>query len=45
MLILHYHDFMEILEVQEGKKYLVVYDYMVDKVLDKIQEIISIEKI
>lgn len=44
MLILHYHDFMEILEVHEGKNYLVAYDCMLDKVLDKIQEIISIEK-
>ena len=35
---------MEKTEEDKGKKYLMVDDYMLDKVLDKIKKIIGIEK-
>ena len=43
MSSLNYHE-MEKIEEHEGKKYLMVDDYIIDKVLDKIKEIIRIEK-
>ena len=42
MLSLHCHEWM-IEEHEEKKKYLVVDNFMLDKVLDKIKEIIGIE--
>ena len=45
MLNLHYHELMVKIEENEGKKYLTVDCYMLDKVLHKIKEIISIEKL
>ena len=44
MLSLHYNELMGKIKKHEGKKYLVVNDYMVDKILYKIKEIIDIEK-
>ena len=44
MLSLYFHELMGKIEELEGKKYLMVDDYIVDKVLDKIKEIIGIEK-
>ena len=44
MLSLNYHKLMEKTEEDKGKKYLMVDDYMLDKVLDKIKKIIGIEK-
>ena len=35
---------MEIIEEHEGKSYLMVDDYMLDKVLDKTKEILGIKK-
>ena len=35
---------MEIIEEHEGKSYLMVDDYMLDKVLDKMKEILGIKK-
>ena len=44
MLNLHYHELMGEIKEHEGKKYLMVYNYMLDKVLDRIHEIIGIKK-
>ena len=44
ILSLHYHELIEKTEDHEGKNYLMVDDYMLDKVLDKIREMIGIEK-
>ena len=44
MLTLHYHELMGKIEEHEGKKYLMVDDYMLNKVLDKIKEIRGTEK-
>ena len=44
ILILYYHELIEAIEEHGGKKYLIVDDFMLDKVLNKIREIISIEK-
>ena len=38
MLSLHYHELMRQIKEHEGKKYLMVNDNMIDKVLDKIKE-------
>ena len=35
MLIFHYHELMGKTKEHEGTKYLMVNDYMLDKVLDK----------
>ena len=45
MLSLNFYKLMGKIEEHEGKNYLMIDDYMVDKVLDKINEIIGIEKI
>ena len=42
MLGLHYYELMEKIEEHDGKRYLIVIDYMLDKVLDKIKETIGI---
>ena len=44
MLSLHYHELVGKITDDEGKKYLIVDDYMLDKILDKIKETIDIEK-
>ena len=44
-LNLDYHELMRKIEEEGGKKHLVIHDYMLDKTLDKIKEIISIENI
>ena len=44
MLSLNYHQIIGKIEEPEGRKYLMVDDFMLDKVLDKIKEIIGIEK-
>ena len=44
VLSLHYHELMEKIKEHEGKTYLMVYDYMLDKVLDTIKEIIGVVK-
>ena len=44
MLSLHYHELMEKIEEYEGKKYLMLGGYMLDKVLNAIKEIIGITK-
>ena len=44
MLSLYFDKLMGKIEEHERKKYLLVDDYMLNKVLDKIKEIISIEK-
>ena len=44
ILRLHYDELIGKIEDNEGKKYFVVGDYMLDVVLDKIKQIISIEK-
>ena len=44
MLSLHYHELMGRIEEHEGQKYLMVNDYMLDKVLDEIKETICIAK-
>ena len=44
MLNLHYYELMGKIEEHEGKKYLMIDDYMLDKVLDRINELINIEK-
>ena len=38
MLSLHYHKLMGKIEEREEKKYFMVNDYMLDKVLDKINK-------
>ena len=43
-LSLHYHELMGKIEEHERKKYLMVNDYMLDKVFDKIKETIGIVK-
>lgn len=45
MLSLHYRELMRKIEEHERKKHLMVVDCMLDKVLDKIEEITGIEKI
>ena len=45
MLSLHYHELMRKTAEHKQKKYLMVNDYMLDKVLDKIKEDICIVKI
>ena len=42
MLSLYYQELMGVNKEHEGKKYLMVNSYMVDKVLDRIKEIIGI---
>ena len=44
MLNLHYYELMGKIEEHEGKKYLMIDDYMLDKVLGRINELINIEK-
>ena len=44
MLNLHYRELMGKIGERKGKKYLMVNDYMLDKVLDKIIETIGTEK-
>ena len=44
VLNLHYHELIGKTEEHEGKKYLTYHDYLLDKVLDMIKEIIDIEK-
>ena len=44
VLNLHYHELIGKIEEHEGKKYLTYRDYLLDKVLDMIKEIIDIEK-
>ena len=44
MLNLYYHELWPKVEEHEENKYLMVDDYMADKVLDKIKEIIGIEE-
>ena len=44
MLSLHYHELIGKIGEHEGTKYLMVYDYVLSKVLDKIKEIIGIKK-
>ena len=42
---LHYHGLMGKIKEHEGKKYLMVNDHMLDKVLDKIKEKVGIVKL
>ena len=44
MLSLYYHELIGKIENMKARKYLMVGDYMLDKLLDKIKEIICIEK-
>ena len=44
MLSLHYHELVGKIKEHKGKKYLMVNDHMLDKVLDKIKETIGIVK-
>ena len=44
MLRLRYHELMGTIEEHEGKKYLMVDDSMLDKVSDRVKEIIDIEE-
>ena len=44
MLSLHYHELIGKIEEYEEKEYLMVDDYILDKVLDKIKKIIGIER-
>ena len=44
MLCLHYNESMGKIKEHEGKKYLMVNDYILDKVLDKIKKTIGIAK-
>ena len=41
---LFYHELIKKIEKHKGEKYLLVDDFMLDKVLDKIKKIIGIEK-
>ena len=43
ILRLYYDELIRYVEEREGKKYLVVYDYMLDIVLDKVKKIIDIK--
>ena len=46
ILSLHYHELIgKTEEDHEGKKYFMVDDYMLDKVLDKVKEMIGIFRI
>ena len=45
MLRLHYHELMGKVEKHEGKKYLMVDDYMLNRVLGNFKERKSIEKL
>ena len=45
MLSLYFHELVGKIEEYEGKKYLMIDDNILDKVLDKIKKIIGIEKI
>ena len=45
MLSLHHHELMGKITKHEAKKYLMVNDYMLDKVLDKIKETIGIAEL
>ena len=40
MLSLYYHELIGEIKKNEGKKYLMINDYMQEKVLDKIKETI-----
>ena len=42
MLTLHYHELIGYVKEDEG--HLIIDDYMLDKALDKIKEIIGVEK-
>ena len=44
MLSLSYHELIGRIEEYEGKNYLMIDDYMLDKVLEKIKDIIGIKK-
>ena len=44
VLNLHYHELIGKIEEHEGKIFLTYRDYLLDKVLDMIKEIIDIEK-
>ena len=44
ILSLYYHELLGKIEEHEGKNYLMVDDYMLDKVSDKIKKMIGIEK-
>ena len=44
MLSLHYHELMGKTEELEGKKYLMMGDYMLDKTIGKSKEIIDMEQ-
>ena len=44
MLSLYYHEVMGKIKAHERKKYLMIYDYMLHKVLGNIREAIGIEK-
>ena len=44
MLSLYYHEIMGKVKKHEGKKCLKITDYVLNKVLDKIKEVIDIEK-
>ena len=41
MLSLHYHELVGTVKEREGKKYLMVDDYMLGEVSDKVKEIIG----
>ena len=45
MLSLYFDKFMGKIKEHERKKYLIIDGYMLNKVLDKIKEIIAIQKI
>ena len=44
MLSMYYHELMGKIEEHEGKIHLIIDDYMLNKVLDKIKEIIGLEQ-
>ena len=44
MLSLYYHELMEKVKKNRGRKYFMIDDYVLDKVLGKIKEIIGFEK-
>ena len=44
MFSLHYHELMEKVKEHEGKKYLMVNDDTLNKVLDKVKETVEIVK-
>ena len=45
MLCLHYNESMGKIKEHEGKKYLMVNDYILDKVLDKIKKTIGLRNL